>query len=156
VIRRLFGRRRERAQSLAEFAMVIPIFLILVFGIIDFGMGLRAYITVSQATREAARYAAVGNPAGTFTSGGSGQCNGSTTTSAVGRVCSAMDGLDLTDIQSVSVTYPQGAAPGNSVRVQTQYRYYFITPVKALINFVSGGSMPGYVTISSSTDMRLE
>lgn len=156
MIRRIFGRRRERAQSLAEFAMVVPVFLILVFGIIDFGMGLRAYITVSQATREAARYAAVGNPGGTFTSGGSGQCNGSTTTSAVGRVCSAMDGLDLTDVQSVSVTYPQGQFPGNSVRVQTQYRYYFITPVKALINFVSGGSMPGYVTITSSTDMRIE
>ena len=156
MIRRFLGRRRERAQSLAEFAMVLPIFLILVFGIIDFGMGLRAYITVSQASREGARYAAVGNPAGTFTSGGSGQCNGSTSTSAVGRVCSAMDGLQLSNIQSVSVTYPQGQLPGNSVRVQTQYRYQYITPVKAIVNFLSAGSMPGYITITSTTDMRLE
>ena len=44
-------RRREEAQSLAEFALILPMFLILVFGVIDFGMGLRAYITLSSATR---------------------------------------------------------------------------------------------------------
>ena len=58
-------------------------------------MGLRAYITVAQATREGARFAAVGNPAGTFTSGGSGNCNGSTNTTVVGKVCTTMDGLNL-------------------------------------------------------------
>jgi Flp pilus assembly protein TadG len=154
MIRRI--RKRDRGQSLAEFAMVVPIFLILVFGIIDFGMGLRAYITVSQATREGARYASVGNPAGTFAGGGTGQCNGSTSTSAVGRVCSTMDGLNLTNIQSVSVTYPSGQIPGNSVRVQTQYQYHYITPIRTLISFFSGGSIPNYLTISSTTDMRLE
>ena len=154
MIRRFF--RREKAQSLAEFAMVVPIFLILVFGIIDFGMGLRAYITVSQATREGARYASVGNPAGTFAGGGTGQCDGATTTSAVGRVCSAMDGLNLTNIQTVSVTYPNGQIPGNSVRVHTEYQYHYITPVRALLSAFSGGSIPAYLTISSTTDMRLE
>jgi Flp pilus assembly protein TadG len=148
--------KREGAQSLAEFAIVVPLFLILVFGIIDFGMGLRAYITVSQATREGARYAAVGNPAGTFAGGGTGQCNGSTTTSAVGRVCSAMDGLDLTDIQTVAVTYPAGQLPGNSVRVRTEFRYHYITPIRTFLTVFSGGSVPAYLTISSTTDMRLE
>ena len=156
MIRRFLRRRRERAQSLVEFSLVLPIFLIMVFGIIDFGMGLRAYITVAQASREGARYASVGNPAGTFTAGGAGQCNGSTSTSAVGRVCSGMDGLQLSNLQSVAVTYPQGQFPGNSVRVQTQYRYYYITPVKALVNFISAGSMPAYLTITTTTDMRLE
>ena len=154
MIRRLI--KREDAQSLAEFALVVPIFLILVFGIIDFGMGLRAYITVSQATREGARYASVGNPAGTFTAGGTAPCNGSTTTSAVGRVCSAMDGLDLTDIQTVSVTYPAGQIPGNSVRVRTEYRYHYITPIRTLLSVFTGGGVPDYLTISSTTDMRLE
>lgn len=76
--------RREAAQSLAEFALMLPVFLILVFGIIDFGMGLRAYISTAQATREGARFGSVGNAAGTFTSGGSGECDGATTTSVVG------------------------------------------------------------------------
>jgi len=149
-------RKREGAQSLVEFALMIPFFLILVFGIIDFGLGLRAYITVTQATREGARYASVGNTAGTFTSGGSGDCNGTTTTTVVGRVCRTINGLDLTDIQDVDVAYPNGQAPGNSVKVTAEYRYHYITPLKGVVNVLSGGSLPDYLTISSATDMRLE
>jgi Flp pilus assembly protein TadG len=148
--------RADGAQSLLEFALILPMLLILVFGIIDFGMGLRAYISVSAATREGARYASVGNPGGTFTSGGSGECNGSTSTTAVGRVCKTLDGLNLADISSVAVTYPNGHAPGNSVHVSASYHYHYITPVHGIVNFLSGGSMPNYLTITSATDMRLE
>lgn len=149
-------KRRERGQSLVEFALVAPILLVLVFGIIDFGMALRAYITTTQATREGARFGSIGSAAGTFTAGGTGQCNGSTTTTVVGKVCTSMNGLDLGDIQTVSVTYPNGQTSGNSVRVQTQYRYYYITPVKTLVTFFSGGMIDDYLTFSSTTDMRLE
>lgn len=136
--------------------MVLPIFIILVFGIIDFGMGLRAYITVAQATREGARYAAVGNPAGSFTAGGSGDCNGSTTTSAVGKVCSTMNGLNLVNVENVSVTYPEGNEPGKPVRVEASYSYHYITPLKAVVNFISAGSLDETITVTSTTDMRLE
>jgi Flp pilus assembly protein TadG len=146
----------QRGQSLVEFALILPVFIILVFGIIDFGMGLRAYITVTQATREGARYAAVGNPAGTFTSGGSGDCNGTVSTSTVGKVCSTMNGMNLSNVQSVSVTYPQGNEPGKPVRVRAQYQYHYITPVKAVVNFFSGGAMGETITVTSTTDMRLE
>ncbi len=146
----------QRAQSLVELALILPTFLILTLGIIDFGMGLRAYISVSAATREGARYAAIGNPAGTFVSGGTGECNGSTSTTAVGKVCSTLDGLGLSNIQKVSVTYPNGDAPGNSVRVETKYRYHYITPLQRIVNVLSAGALPGYITISSGTDMRLE
>lgn len=149
-------RNRERGQSLVEFAIIVPTLLILVFGIIDFGLALRSYITVTQATREGARYASVGNAAGTFTSGGSGDCNGSTTTTAVGKVCTAMNGLSLSDITSVSVTYPNGKVSGQSVRVQASYRYEYITPVRTLVNVLSGGSLDDHLTLSATTDMRLE
>jgi Flp pilus assembly protein TadG len=150
------AERRDGGQSLVEFALIIPILIILVFGIIDFGMGLRAYITVAQATREGARYAAVGNPAGTFSSGGSGDCNGSTNTSTVGKVCSTLNGMNLSNVQTVAVTYPQGNGPGNPVRVHAQYDYHYITPVNAIVNFFSGGAMGDTITVSSTTDMRLE
>ncbi len=148
--------RHERGQSLAEFALLVPVFLILVFGVIDFGMGLRSYITVAQATREGARFGALGNPAGTFTAGGSGQCNGSTDTTVVGKVCSTMDGLKLGNVTSVSVTYPNGDTPGNSVRVSATYNYSYITPVQRLIHFFSGGSLGPTIPITSTVDMRLE
>ena len=52
-------RQRSRGQSLVEFALVFPIFILLVFGLID--MGRYAYVnsTISQAAREATRVAAV-------------------------------------------------------------------------------------------------
>jgi len=51
--------RSSRGQSLVEFALVFPIFILLVFGLID--MGRFAYLnsTMSQAAREATRVAAV-------------------------------------------------------------------------------------------------
>jgi len=149
-------RRREAAQSLVEFSLMLPLFLILVFGVIDFGMGLRAYISVAQATREGARFAAIGNTAGTFTTGGSGECNGTTTTTTVGKVCATMNGLDLTKVGSVSVTYPNGNAPGNTVHVSASYNYQYITPLRRLVNFFSAGSLGSTITVSSATDMRLE
>ena len=149
-------RRSERAQSLVEISIVVPIFLILVFGIIDFGMGLRTYISVEQATREGARFGVVGNSAGTFTTGGSGECNGSTTTTVVGRVCATLNGLDLTHVTSVSVTYPNGNSSGNSVRVTVTYNYKYITPVQRLVKFFSGGSVGSSIPITSTTDMRIE
>lgn len=163
------GTRQERAQSLVEFAMIVPIVLILVFGIIDFGMGLRAFISVSSATREAARYASIGNPPGTFTSGGTGQCNGTTNTTTVGRVCQTINGLNLTNVNDVDVEVCTTATPpvciaatsanmlpGSSVKVTTEYHYHYITPVKNLVNFFSAGALTDHLTIRSSTDMRIE
>lgn len=149
-------RRHERGQGLVELALVMPLFMILVFGVIDFGMGLRAYITAAQAVREGARFAAVGNPAGTFTTGGTGDCNGSTTTTTVGKVCSTMDGLSLANISNVSVTYPNGKSPGNTVHVAVTYNYQYITPIRRLVNFLSAGTLGSSISMTSSVDMRIE
>ena len=55
------GRRRsaDEGQSLVEFALVLtPLFLILL-GIIQFGFIFNSYITITNATREAAREASI-------------------------------------------------------------------------------------------------
>jgi Flp pilus assembly protein TadG len=52
-------RRRTRAQALVEFALVAPMFFILLFGIIEAGRFIFYYETLSHATREGARYAIV-------------------------------------------------------------------------------------------------
>jgi Flp pilus assembly protein TadG len=55
------GRRRKhgRGQSLVEFGLILPIFLLFVFGIIDLGRAVFAYSTLNSAAREAARVAVV-------------------------------------------------------------------------------------------------
>lgn len=52
-------RRKGRGQALAEFALVAPLFFLLLFGIIEAGRFIFYYETLSNATREGARYAIV-------------------------------------------------------------------------------------------------
>jgi Flp pilus assembly protein TadG len=140
-----------RGQSLVEFALVLPVLMILIFGIIDFGMGLRSYISLTNAVREGGRFAALGNPAGEPS-----DCDGATNTTVIGRVCVAIEGLNLDDLDDVSVSYPSGQAPGNSVLVSAQYTYEYITPLGDIVGFFSGGTFPETLTLATSTDMRLE
>ncbi len=142
--------RSARGQSLVELSMTLPILLILVFGIIDFGMGMRSYISLANAVREGARFASVGN-----TAGEPSDCDGVTNNTVYGRVCVTTGGLDV-DLMEPSVTYPEGIAPGNSVVVSANYDYHFITPLGDFMDFFSGGTFPTTISLSSSSDMRLE
>jgi Flp pilus assembly protein TadG len=61
-LRRLLGvksKERSRGQSLVEFALVVPIFLLMLFGLVDLGRLVHANSALSQAAREAARVASV-------------------------------------------------------------------------------------------------
>jgi Flp pilus assembly protein TadG len=53
--------RRERGQSLVETAVVLPILLLLLAATVDFGRAFDAYIVLTNAAREGARFGAV-NP----------------------------------------------------------------------------------------------
>ncbi len=52
----------ERGASIVEFAMVLPLFIGLLMGFIDFGLNLNNISSVRQAVREGARDVAVGDP----------------------------------------------------------------------------------------------
>ncbi len=59
---KLFDRhntRRRRGQALVEFALIIPLFLLLLVGIFDLGRAVFAYNTLTNAAREGARIAIV-------------------------------------------------------------------------------------------------
>jgi Flp pilus assembly protein TadG len=45
----------ERGAAAVEFALVLPVLLLVIFGIIDFGRMLNAQITLTEAAREGAR-----------------------------------------------------------------------------------------------------
>src|SRR5262245_49533755 len=53
------GEGRRRAQRLLEFALVAPILLLLIVGLIEMGYALFVYVEVQNAAREGARAAAV-------------------------------------------------------------------------------------------------
>jgi hypothetical protein len=52
-------RHRTHGQALTEFALVAPLFFLFLFGIIEAGRFIFYYETLSNATREGARYAIV-------------------------------------------------------------------------------------------------
>lgn len=52
-------RRRQRGQSLVEFALVFPVFVMLVFGLIDLGRLVYVDNAIAQAAREGARWGSV-------------------------------------------------------------------------------------------------
>ena len=41
--------RDHRGQSLVEFALILPIFVLILVGLFDFGAGIYAFNTISQA-----------------------------------------------------------------------------------------------------------
>jgi len=52
-------RRRSRGQTLVEFALLLPIFILVFVGIFDAGRAVFAYHTLNNAAREGARQAIV-------------------------------------------------------------------------------------------------
>ncbi len=61
----------DRGQSMTEFAIVLPILVVLLFGILQFGILFNNYVTLTDAARAGARAAAVSrqasDPVGTAT-----------------------------------------------------------------------------------------
>jgi Flp pilus assembly protein TadG len=57
------SRRRRQGQALVEFALVIPIFLLLLMAVFDLGRAVFAYNSVTNAAREGARLAIVNQSA---------------------------------------------------------------------------------------------
>jgi Flp pilus assembly protein TadG len=51
--------RDEQGQTMVEFAMVLPVLCLLLFGVIQFGLIFNNYVTLTDAVRAGARKAAV-------------------------------------------------------------------------------------------------
>jgi len=100
------NKHKIKGQGLVEFALVIPILLLLIFGIIEGGRLLWLYSTVLSSSREAARY---GSAAGELS--GSlryyADCNGIRAAAMrIGRFA----GISSTDI---SISYDHGPTSGS-------------------------------------------
>jgi hypothetical protein len=154
ILRRITRRKGkgEGGQSLVEFTLVLPIFLLVLFAIIDFGMAFNAWITVTNSAREGGRLGSVhpsldvaGSPC--FGQGSLEQC-------IIAKVRqTAGDGIG--DDLLVTVTGEERQS-GESVVVNVRYEYSLITPLANVMGIVSGGSIGDTLNLSSTTDMRLE
>ena len=124
---------------MVEFALVLPLLLIVLFFVVDFGVGFTRWIAITNATREGARYGAVGRTTGEIRD----------------RVVYTSNDV-LTDPDEVTVGYldadGDGVAIGDSVVVRADYHYSLITP---LGKFLSGLTFDS-IEFKACADMRLE
>lgn len=58
ILRRLRRRPRGRGQAVVEFALILPVFLLLTVGVVDMARVFIAYVSLENGVREAAVYAA--------------------------------------------------------------------------------------------------
>ena len=54
--------KTQRGQTLVELALVLPIIVLILFGILEFGRIFHSYIVITNAAREGVRLGAVGKP----------------------------------------------------------------------------------------------
>jgi Flp pilus assembly protein TadG len=102
--------RAERGQTATEFAIVLPVFCLLLFGVIQFGIVFHNYITLTDAVRAGSRKAVVsrqsGNPSG----------------DAIAAVKAAAKNLDHSKL-SISVSPSSPWPRGSEVTVRATYPY---------------------------------
>lgn len=55
-------RRGERGAAMVEFAILLPLFLLIIAGIVDFGRAFFTQIALTNAAREGVRYAVINDP----------------------------------------------------------------------------------------------
>jgi Flp pilus assembly protein TadG len=106
-LRRLQG---ERGQTAVEFALITPIILVLLLGVIQVGMAFHDYITLTDAARAGARKAVVVR----FT--------GQTNAQLQQNVRDAAGDLNQSNLQ-VTVSTPSPLASGGTVTVTATYPY---------------------------------
>ena len=139
-------RTNERGQALAEFALVLPMLFMVLFGIIEFARAWNIKQAVTDAAREGVRYAVIADDR--------------TLADAKARI---EERLALASIEASTITF-SSATPGctvindclhdsgklMTVDVSTQYRMAFVGVV---LKWLGGSSV---VTISTQATMRNE
>lgn len=123
--------KNNRGQALVEFALILPILLLLIVGAMEFGLIIHQYMVVTEAAREGARSAAVGGSDGVVTS-------------VVTTAASQIPANQLT----ISVS-PGTRVRGNGVTVTVG------TPVHTITKLISPFFPAGF-TVQGVATMRVE
>jgi Flp pilus assembly protein TadG len=140
----------ERGAEAVEFALVVPVLVLLVFGVVDFGWMINHDTMVNNASREGARLGALDPVTADITATvlqDSGTLDPSKIT--VGITCLNPPVLPSSIGTPCAGTFPQNATSGGTVIVTVNYRHSWITPVGSTI-------MPGGMTLSRTSEMRIE
>jgi Flp pilus assembly protein TadG len=131
-------KSKRRGQSLVEFALIVPVFLILLLMAVDFGRLFFTYIQVSNAAREAAAYGAA-QPTDTVgmqaraVQEKNAQTQGEGPLDPISTTCRNQAGTVI-----ACSAAPGGGGAGNTLTVTVRQPFTFLTP---LINSFFGSNL---------------
>jgi len=135
-------RRKEDGAELIEMAIVTPLLLLLILGIVDFGVMFQRYVVLTNAAAEGARVSSL-----------PGYGDGDVRT----RVAEYATNGGITGVVTVdpiAVNLPGaggvGSWPGRQVTVTYVYTFNYIGPIAAFFGSGPGGT----VTLRSRATMR--
>jgi Flp pilus assembly protein TadG len=117
-------KKREDGQAMVEFAIVLPILLVVVLGIIQFGIMFNHYLTLTDAVRAGARQAAVSRTLPS-TAAAIAAAEGRVRSAALGSLSDAGDpiALPVTVTPYDPLSGQAKFAQGGDVTVTAQYHY---------------------------------
>ncbi|MFP4248551.1 MAG: TadE/TadG family type IV pilus assembly protein [Armatimonadota bacterium] len=155
---RTVRRMQRRGATTVEVAMVAPLLIFLLFGIIEFGLMVKDLVGVNQAAREGARSAAVG----------------ATPTTLNARIAGAAPTIDTSALnieydrrtfdessgtwgswQTLGVDGEKNnAAPGDQIRISVEYPHQLVTG--GLFAGLADDPENGTITLSTAIVMQRE
>jgi Flp pilus assembly protein TadG len=143
----------ERGAALVEFALAVPLLLVVIAGIVDFGFVYQRYEVITNAAREGARLASL-----------PGYDAADVEAHVRAYVAQGLSVADTTVVmppsgtpKGVEVTYQDLTISGQNiptalVTVNYQHNFLLLGPLLSLIS----GSWGGTITLTSSSQMRIE
>lgn len=142
-------RRNDRGSELVELAIALPLLLIIIAGIIDFGFLFEKYEVVTNAAREGARMAVLGG----YT------CDNTTGSDVYKRVQDYLQSSGLTDTPTVTCsnnnteTLPSGLTVTlATVTVRYPASFLFLGQFAGLVR----GTGPAGFNLTAVSTMRVE
>ena len=122
-IRRVLSREpRDQGQALVEFALVVPIFLLLLLGIVEFARAWNVYEVLTDAGREGARRAVVDNPTTTEAD-----------VQAVIQQAGARAGMNI-EVGDITITgFRGGQGTPATVRIEYEHELKWVGPLLGLL-----------------------
>lgn len=125
--------KNKKGQAMVEFVLILPVFLLLLLGMVDLSRVISANFVLENAARSAARIGVISNQ----------------DSDIIVAIENATDSLDATSITYTITPSESSRNPGDELTIEIHYTVDILTPI---VSNVIGGSIP----ISGKTVMRVE
>lgn len=139
-------RVNQKGSAAVEFALVLPILIALVLGVVEFSLALYDKAVITNASREGARAGIVfQDPPLT-----DGEISGIVTGYCLNRLITFG-----TPTLTTTVVREGSGTTGDDLAVRVQYQYQFLA-IPGVVTKFFGGKMPLGIQLDAQTIMRME